>query len=1146
MTPQELTERRVEGLAETSQAATEPDEASPAGSQAEACASMNGDHTSLTRPEDTRATGSQAETFADEASAATNDIGPAWPLTEAQRQEWPHGWPARDEQSPPSSETDNSKCQRFTRWVQIVLLERYKLSRRQLQKIVDVLAKYEEMKRGPRKTTSCATMTEIPHSLVAEHNQQLRREMEWPAPDNSYAQCLDRGIGAYLLRGLGDYVGDNAYGQGFNLRVEPYVGSRAQNPLYMNNAPVELYRQQIVGEAQPGSSGCPQQGDGVVGHTDQDMFHAQGVHYPPPLASQSFHYPPPLASQHFHPQAAQTVHYAPIPVAQPYHPVTQNPLYGDLKGRRELIRLKLPGSAYTQFTASYKKFIAGHHLDMAEYEDMVPLLNAAKVLEDAVEEGPTKTITDGNLAEKPNEAFLNVTATMMREAKQDPKAHPWILTVGYEGIRQVFKRGNKQYCLNCMDKTKAEKYCPVQYPNPNAANLRCGCNADLARLDFWLFKATGGVEGVQIRTPGVRTPDSLPKKSNMVIHEDALTLVRAGIQEVSGLTTPRLYARREQRLASTAIWAVERLQAQLSKYPEHGAMADSLKEQLAALKNTLAPIHNSELHPEDRNTAEARPTRNTRDAGWRGRCGWRGGRRGLGGLWVELWVFNEGKLCRGLWYICTTYGGLCRGVQIVPFAIPQLVLFACPNKRRLVMGTFCTVMWPACAGWSMAHFVLVGNAWASPNTSKSAKMTEPSEVASGTKLTQGIDPWVAMLLEIRQAMLASPASSDVEAAGVDRYSYAIWKFAKHAAVFYHQAEAEGNLKEYFERIDKISRDRWPTFEEGALKKKVRSDVMAEAISTVTSIPSQHWRDVLDIDYDRVHRRNAWASRTAQNVLFAEQIVMLVAKCAICEGAVIRASRTVHFVLFALRRQGSIASTTTQRRRSGSMGNMSRLALSCILAYLGYASSAAHRCDALWAMTTSPNLRRGTVFGIAGGVVGGWRTISPTAYTAGKRAEIPSVGAAAAWTSGDVPDTLAHELHTDRREGWLDTTDSAVAAKDDGYRMRVGGCERDRRLEQQQQQQPHRHELLPTNKRRTATLTWLDWSDQYPEGADLKGQGEMLGRRFDLGVILGGGEDGDVLGGLWNAVNTPIRASFASATSSSVSASGTTLRKGVHS
>jgi hypothetical protein len=57
-----------------------------------------------------------------------------------------------------------------------------------------------------------------------------------------------------------------------------------------------------------------------------------------------------------------------------------------------------------------------------------------------------------------------------------------------------------------------------------------------------------------------------------------------------------------------------------------------------------------------------------------------------------------------------------------------------------------------------------------------------------------------------------------------------------------------------------------------------------------------------------------------------------------------------------------------------------------------------------------------------------------------------VGAAAAWTSGDVPDTLAHELHTDRREGWLDTTDSAVAAKDDGYRMRVGGCERDRRLE----------------------------------------------------------------------------------------------------
>jgi hypothetical protein len=48
MTPQELTERRAEGLTETSQAATEPDEASPAGSQAEACASTNGKSLVLT------------------------------------------------------------------------------------------------------------------------------------------------------------------------------------------------------------------------------------------------------------------------------------------------------------------------------------------------------------------------------------------------------------------------------------------------------------------------------------------------------------------------------------------------------------------------------------------------------------------------------------------------------------------------------------------------------------------------------------------------------------------------------------------------------------------------------------------------------------------------------------------------------------------------------------------------------------------------------------------------------------------------------------------------------------------------------------------------------------------------------------------
>jgi hypothetical protein len=98
-------------------------------------------------------------------------------------------------------------------------------------------------------------------------------------------------------------------------------------------------------------------------------------------------------------------------------------------------------------------------------------------------------------------------------------------------------------------------------------------------------------------------------------------------------------------------------------------------------------------------------------------------------------------------------------------------------------------------------------------------MAEPSNIASGTKIAPEVNAeWVAMLLEIQQAMLASPASGDIEAAGVDRHSYAIWKFAQHAAAFYHQAEAEGRLKEYFKCIDKISRDRWPTLDEDALRK----------------------------------------------------------------------------------------------------------------------------------------------------------------------------------------------------------------------------------------------------------------------------------------------------------------------------------------
>jgi hypothetical protein len=33
---------------------------------------------------------------------------------------------------------------------------------------------------------------------------------------------------------------------------------------------------------------------------------------------------------------------------------------------------------------------------------------------------------------------------------------------------------------------------------------------------------------------------------------------------------------------------------------------------------------------------------------------------------------------------------------------------------------------------------------------------------------------------------------------------------------------------------------------------------------------------------------------------------------------------------------------------------------------------------------------------------------------------------------DLPDTLAHELRMDRREGWLGMTDGAVAVKDGGW------------------------------------------------------------------------------------------------------------------
>lgn len=204
-----------------------------------------------------------------------------------------------------------------------------------------------------------------------------------------------------------------------------------------------------------------------------------------------------------------------------------------------------------------------------------------------------------------------VTRTIIHTARTDAKLLPEILTVGYGDMRKVLTnyvghgifasmllrslliqiQGNSDECLNCMDRNHNYRF---YYDNPKANNLKCGCNFDLACLDFWLFKTTANVEGVPHRTPGPGHTAGV-KKATMMIHENALMVVRAGIQEVSGLTTKQLYSRREHRLADTSVWALKRLIGQLSKFPEHAATVESLAPILGKLEKALVPIHSIQL-----------------------------------------------------------------------------------------------------------------------------------------------------------------------------------------------------------------------------------------------------------------------------------------------------------------------------------------------------------------------------------------------------------------------------------------------------------------------------------------------------------------------------------------------------------------------
>lgn len=58
-----------------------------------------------------------------------------------------------------------------------------------------------------------------------------------------------------------------------------------------------------------------------------------------------------------------------------------------------------------------------------------------------------------------------------------------------------------------------------------------------------------------------------------------------------------------------------------------------------------------------------------------------------------------------------------------------------------------------------------------------------------------------------------------------------WNFAKHAAMFYHQAQKEGSLDRFFLLIDTIYKDRWP------------ADVSEDAL---VKVRFQHLYSLLDV------------------------------------------------------------------------------------------------------------------------------------------------------------------------------------------------------------------------------------------------------------------------------------------------------------
>lgn len=74
---------------------------------------------------------------------------------------------------------------------------------------------------------------------------------------------------------------------------------------------------------------------------------------------------------------------------------------------------------------------------------------------------------------------------------------------------------------------------------------------------------------------------------------------------------------------------------------------------------------------------------------------------------------------------------------------------------------------------------------------------------------------------------------------VDNFVLAKWRFAKHAAIYYHQADAQGNLGAYFRYINRLYEDRWPTdVSDDALAKVSISMVLATRPSVPLPDPTQ--------------------------------------------------------------------------------------------------------------------------------------------------------------------------------------------------------------------------------------------------------------------------------------------------------------------